>query len=130
MKARRSGGFTLIEVMITVAIIAILAAVAYPSYQNASIKSRRAAAQAALSDVAQRQQQFLLDNRAFAATTADLKVTVPDDVARYYDISITVPAVTPPTFTATATPKAGGPQVKDGALSIDNAGAKTPAGKW
>ena len=128
MKAKGSRGFTLIELMITVAIVGILAAVVYPSYQNAMIKSRRAAAQAALSDIAQRQQQFLLDNRSYAGTTAALKVTLPSDVSGFYDVTIAAPAVTPPTFTATATPK--GRQVSDGPLSINNAGVKTPAGKW
>lgn len=128
MKAKGSRGFTLIELMIAVAIVALLAAVAYPSYQNAMIKGRRAAAQTALADVAQRQQQFLLDNRAYAGTTAALKLTLPSDVTSYYDVVIDVPATTPPTFTATATPK--GSQTSDGPLTINNAGVKTPAGKW
>jgi type IV pilus assembly protein PilE len=122
-------GFTLFELLITVALVAILAGVAYPSYQNAMVKSRRAAAQAFLADVAQRQQQYLLDNRSYAATATDLKVAVPDDVSRYYDLAIAAPAATPPSFTATVTPKPGA-QLADGALSIDSAGTKTPAGKW
>ena len=130
MRTRKHGGFTLIELMITVAIIGLLAAVAYPSYQSAMVKSRRAAAQAALSDVAQRQQQYLMDNRSYAATPTDLKVTIPNDVAGYYTIAITVSASLPPAYTATATPLAGSSQAQDGALSITSNGTKLPAGKW
>ena len=130
MGRRRQGGFTLIELMITVAVIGILAAVSYPMYQNAMVKNRRSAAQAFLADVAQRQQQFLLDNRGYAGSVGDLRVTAPADVSRYYDLSITAAASTPPSFTATATPKSAGSQVRDGALSITHNGTKLPAGKW
>ena len=130
MRTRKHGGSTLIELMITVAIIGLLGAVAYPSYQTAMVKSRRAAAQAALSDVAQRQQQYLMDNRSYAATPTDLKVTIPNDVAGYYTIAITVSASLPPAYTATATPLAGSSQAQDGALSITSNGTKLPAGKW
>ncbi len=130
MARRPQHGFTLIELMITVAIVAILAAVAYPSYMNATIKNRRAAAQTFLADVAQRQQQFLMDNRSYAATTAALGVSEPTDVSRYYTLTITAAASTPPSFTATATPIATGPQHSDGPLSITHNGAKLPAGKW
>ena len=60
---RRSRGFTLIELMMAIAIIAILAAIAYPAYQKHLAKGRRAAAQAYLMDIAQREQQYFLDQR-------------------------------------------------------------------
>lgn len=128
MKTKK--GFTLIELMITVAVIGILAAVAYPSYQSYLIKGRRASAQSHLMDIAQRQQQYLLDARSYAPDLTTLNLTTPTDVSTYYTITITKPAATPPTFTATATPKAGTPQATDVTLSIDNTGQKTPAGKW
>lgn len=128
MKTKK--GFTLIELMITVAVIGILAAVAYPSYQSYLIKGRRASAQSHLMDIAQRQQQYLLDARSYAPDLTTLNLTTPTDVSTYYTITITKPAATPPTFTATATPRAGTPQATDVTLSIDNTGQKTPAGKW
>ncbi|PJI95764.1 type IV pilus assembly protein PilE [Acidovorax sp. 69] len=121
----RNKGFTLIELMITVAVIGILAAIAYPSYQDQVRKSRRAEAQSVLMNIGTRQQQMLLDTRSYAATAASLSVTVPPQVTAYYAVSVSAPASTPPTFTATATPQ--GDQTKDkcGTLGVDNTGTKT-----
>jgi type IV pilus assembly protein PilE len=128
-------GFTLIDLMVTVSIIGILAAIAYPSYTSYLMKGRRASAQAHLLDIAQRQQQYLLDARAYADSTT-LNVTAPSDVSTYYTITIAPinAAGAPPTFTASAAPKAGSAQVNDqcGTLVIDNTGNKTAgkAGCW
>jgi type IV pilus assembly protein PilE len=130
MRKVKQDGFTLIELMITVAIVAILSAIAYPSYNNAMMKNRRATAQAYLSDVAQKQQQYLMDNRAYATTATALNVPQPSDVTSFYTLSITVGTSTVPTFTATAAPIAGKSQASDGELSISQNGTKLPAGKW
>lgn len=127
---RRTLGFTLIELMIALAVIGILAAIAYPSYQSAMVKNRRASAQAHLMDIAQREQQYLLDNRAYTDQLSDLGVTTPTDVSAYYSISVPIGTGSVPSFTATATPIAGTPQASDGTLTLTNTGVRSPAAKW
>ena len=119
--------------MIAVAIVAILAAIAYPSYQEHLRKSRRAAAQSFMVDVAARQQQYLIDARSYAggagALTA-LNLAVPGDVTRFYTVTVDPAAPTlPPSYTITATPIAGSPQVPDGVLTLDHQGSKTRNGQ-
>ncbi|MGE3349749.1 MAG: type IV pilin protein [Ramlibacter sp.] len=126
----RQKGFTLIELMVAVAVVGILAAIAYPSYQNAMVKNRRAAAQAFLADVAQRQQLFLTDNRSYASAISGLNATTPSDVSKYYNVSLEVGTSTVPSFTVTAAPVAGSAQVVDGTLTLTHNGTKSPAGKW
>jgi len=128
---QRNAGFTLIEMLITVAVLSILAAIAYPSYQDQVRKSRRAEAQSLLMDIGTRQQQRLLDVRSYAASTAALNVNMPSSVRPHYTITMVAPASTPPSFTVTATPKPGQDKDKCGTLTLNNAGAKTPAsGCW
>ena len=123
-------GFTLVELMVAVVIIGILASIVVPSYQDFLRKGRRAAAQAVLMDVAQKQQQYLLDARSYAADLSTLNISVPADVTKYYTITLAVGDGAPPTFTATATPNSGTDQASDPTLTIDNTGKKTPADKW
>jgi len=128
---RQHLGFSLIDVLITVAIVGILAAIAYPSYQSVMRKNNRAAAESYLADVAQRQQQYLLDQRSYAANVSTLGVPTPATVTPYYTIAIAVAAGPPPSFSASAAPI--GSQASDlsgQSLTITNTGAKGPSGAW
>jgi type IV pilus assembly protein PilE len=138
MQPNRRHGFTLIELMITVAIIAILAAVAMPSYQDHVRRGRRADAQSFLQEVVARQQHFLLDRRAYAsggitaatnANPAGLGMTVPANVSTYYTLAmVTDNTTSPPSFALTATPAGSQAADKCGTLGLDQRGVKTATG--
>jgi type IV pilus assembly protein PilE len=116
--------------MIVVAVVAILASVAYPSYTQYLLRSHRTAAQGFLTDLATRQHQFFLDTRGYGDSVTSLRTTVPTDIAAKYDITVTTEAGPPPRFVISAAPR--GHQASDtcASLSIDAAGAKTPATCW
>jgi len=126
---KKLNGFTLIELMITLLIAAILAGVSLPAYRASVIKGNRRAAQAVMMDIANREQQYFIANRAFADATT-LGYTLPTELTGKYTwaVDLTVPAGPPPGFTITFT--AAGSQVSDGALTLDSQGNKGPTGKW
>ena len=121
-------GFTLIELMVVVAIVGILASIAIPSYQSYVTKGNRAAAQQYMLKIASREEQYIQDARAYTDITG-LGLTAPAETSgKYTFTAVTNNAATPPSYTITAT--AIGGQVSDGDLTLDSTGAKTPAAKW
>jgi type IV pilus assembly protein PilE len=125
-------GFTLIELMIVVAIVGILAAVAYPSYLEHIKKARRAEAKALLIQIGNREQQFYMDSRGFEAVAdmtslaaSGLRITPEPKVAENYGLTITVPNSVPPSFSATLTPLSGSQMDGDYSYSLSSQGVKT-----
>src|SRR5262249_50702516 len=138
---RREIGFTLIEVLMGLVIIAVLTMIALPSYSNYLARVNRSAAAQFMMDVANRQEQYLIDQRSYVAFTCTstctgaLNVRPEAGVAtRYTFASVTSGndclgvALTGPSFVITATPI--GSQISDGALCLDSRNNKTPAAKW
>ena len=80
-------GFTLIELMIVVAIISVVGAIAYPSYSNYIKKATRADAKVTLLDLAGKQERFHLQNKTYTAVLADLGATS-DSKEGYYVLSV------------------------------------------
>lgn len=130
---KREGGFTLIELMIAVAIIAILAAIALPAMDQYKQKSRRSDATSMLMQIAAKQEKFFMNNRSYAANLTNLGYgntgATADPLSSehdYYDITITAPALPAYTFTLTATPKGAQAEDTDCAeFNLDNEGNKT-----
>lgn len=117
----RESGFTLIELMIAVVVVAILAAIAIPAYNEQTRKSRRAEAKVALMEIVQSKERFLTINSTYANSPC------PDNNA-FYDI--TCPVGTATAFSIQAAPTAGSAQAGDkcGSFVITQTGARTISG--
>lgn len=137
MKAAKKRGFTLIELVITMAIIAVLASIAVPSYQDSVRKSRRKDAEAALMNLQIQQEKWRANNPAYTTFITDLRTTVPSNVLAYYQVTIPNVSVSATTYTIQAAAIAGKSQVKDvgggvscATLTVDQSGTRAPAGCW
>lgn len=128
-------GFTLMELMIVIAIVAILVSVALPAYQDSVLRSNRVAGKGILLDVASRQEQYFINNKEYADTLVKLglpasyyidsenSINVPSSDATYL---ITIARPTTSTYTLTATPQNN--QVNDlcGTYTLTESNVRTP----
>jgi type IV pilus assembly protein PilE len=134
----RTTGFSLIELMVTVAIISILVAIAIPSYIEKVRKSRRTEAKTALLDLAGREERFFNTNNAYSIVQADLgygtagNVTALTVGSGYYQVTVTLipaapgPPIQPPGYSIQAVPI--GSQVNDAlcqSFTLDSTGLQT-----
>lgn len=129
----RRRGFTLVELTCVLAVVAVLASLALPSYQSIVRKSRRTEAQAALLELALRQERWRSDHPSYAEAPADIGATGTDDAVYRFDFI----DVTPTSFTVRATAVPGTGQEKDRQgtvactpLKIDQSGRRSPSDCW
>ena len=131
----RMSGFTLIELMITVTVVAILAAIALPSYERYIAKARRANARTQLVQVAQFMQRFYAANDNFSKDRAGNDVITqvpaslkqsPPDSAKIYDLSIPATSLSATRFEIRMVPVAGGVMGSDecGAFTLTSTGVR------
>ena len=130
-----ASGFTLIELMIVVTIVAALATMAISGYINSVRKSRRTEARTALLDLASREERFMSTNSIYSNTPSDLGYSgsLPIVIGNgYYQVNIPTPgaatSTVPATFTMTASPVPGKGQDKDApcqSFTVDNTGKQS-----
>lgn len=138
---RTTHGFTLLELMITVAIIGILAAIAIPNYNTYVLRGNRTVAKTILAEVASRQENFFTDRKTYATTLSALgypadtfyfgKSGNPSSSSTGALYAITLPAAAATSFTVIATAQPGSAQANDtqcASLSLTNTGVKSATG--
>ena len=130
-RGRVPEGFSLIELLIAMTVLAILVAVAVPSYRESVAKGRRADAQAVLMEAAQFLERFHTENLRYNTSLAGVAVALPAALAaapregttKYYDISIQ--SVATQTYTLRAVPRTGQSTDRCGTMTLNHLGAKT-----
>ncbi|MCB1699229.1 MAG: type IV pilin protein [Pseudomonadales bacterium] len=130
-----SRGFTLVEVVIVVAIIGILMAIVLPGYQDSLQKGRRADAKAGLMDAANRQERFMLDRSSYTADMTQLGFAADPAISAetHYAIDVAADPNCPiaSCYILTATPVVGGAQADDSRCTkfiLDSNGARDAEG--
>lgn len=128
---RKQAGFTLMELLIVIAIISILASIGYSSYSGYISEARRGEAVASLMEISQAQEKYFLDNNQYAADRATLGIDQYTSGGHY---QVTVSSSdTSRVYEVLAQPKTGGAQTSDTAcasMRLFSDGRRTPTECW
>jgi type IV pilus assembly protein PilE len=138
LKMKEAKGFTLIELMIVVAIIGIIAAIGYPSYQESSAKARRGVAQGAMMGLSSALERYYTQNNHYSdaadagadtGAPAATLYTFETNVSDFYTITISAvgDADAAQTYTLSAVPTGGMTGDRCGTMTLNSAGVKTHA---
>jgi type IV pilus assembly protein PilE len=137
---RTCAGFSLIELMITVTIVAILGAIAFPAYNSSVRKSRRTEAKTAILDFAAREERLYATQNVYSTDPVALGYTTaggtwPVSTGKYYQIEAptigVATATTPGTFSVTVDPAPGSTQLQDSictSFTVTQTGAQSATG--
>lgn len=123
-KPNLPSGFSLLEILIVVAIVGILVAIAYPSYEQKMQRMHAAAAKQYLLEVSSLQNEFIAENFYYASTLNELGTAPRAEVSEYYRIAITQldDQSQPTVYTLQATAKSKSGQISQQALTLDHLG--------
>lgn len=142
---RLQRGFSLLELMIVVAVVGILATIAYPSYTNVVVRNNRAVAKAALVDIVARQESYYAQTKTYASNLVDLGFPTASIYLRNdgglipntggsapakaaYELEVVAGSASNRGFAVRAIPKSGlltSADTECGALTIDSRGNKS-----
>jgi len=117
-------GFTLIELMIVVAIIAILGAIAFPSYQDQVRKTRRASAKADLMELASYMERYFTENNTYVGATIAASGIANDN----YAFTNPIPGLGATAYTLTVVPAGGQAADGCGTMTLTQTGVKAHTG--
>jgi type IV pilus assembly protein PilE len=123
----RARGVTLIELLVVMVVVALLAAIAWPSYQNYVMRTHRAAARACLSEMAQFMERYYTTNMTYVGANPALGCETESNLDTKYTFDLN-PAPTQRTYRIRAVPL-DAQQDRDtqcGTLSLNQAGTRTP----
>jgi type IV pilus assembly protein PilE len=136
-RPHRCRGYTLMEIATVLAILSILVSIALPSYSGSVMRVNRSAAERFMLDIANRQEQFLMDTRSYTTTigSGGLGLTPEVELAVKYTFAVALTgtdcagaALAGPAYVITGT--AIGGQSADGNLCLDSRNNRTPSDKW